>query len=308
MLVFVTTAAHAYTHEQVVPAATDLDIRLMSYEILLEQRSPVPATYVFTDMDRLSPPDLMRAASCFRRLRARGMRALNDPAKSRSRAGLLRDLHLAGVNCFNAYRVEEGRVPDRWPVFLRVEGSHGYPASDLVHSRTELSAAVSRAVRRGAPLSTLIAIEYAAQPVRPGLFRKLSLFRIGHSSVAHTCVHEDCWLVKYGRKGIAPPELYEDELRIVTQNPYWPELRRAFEIAGLDYGRADFGLVDDKVQIYEINSNPHIDFRTTHPSPRREQSYREFRNNYLAALRALDRDRHTEPREFPVHRTDKTFR
>jgi hypothetical protein len=289
MLVFVTTAEHAYTHEQVVQAAMDLEIRVISYETLLAQRLPAHATYVFTDMDRLSWADLRRAARCFRGLRARGMAVLNDPAKSRSRAGLLRALNSAGINSFNAYRIEEGREPERWPVFLRTEGSHSYPTSDLLHSPAELSAAISRTVERGTPLSTLIVIEYAAQPVRPRLFRKLALFRIGHSSVAHTCVHDDRWLVKYGRKGIAPPELYADELRIVTQNPYWPELRRAFEIAGLDYGRVDFGLVDGKVQVYEINSNPNVTFSTTHPSPHREDSYRIFRNNYLAALRALPR-------------------
>jgi hypothetical protein len=289
MLVFVTTTEHAYTHEQVVQAATDLEARVVSYETLLAQRLPEPATYVFTDMDRLSPPDLMRAAHCFRQLRTRGMHALNDPAKSRSRAGLLRDLFRAGINSFNAYRVEEGSTPNRWPVFLRVEGSHGFPSSDLLHSPAEFAAAVAQAVNQGAPLSLLIAIEYAAQPMHPRLFRKLSVFRIGQSSVAHWCVHEDRWLVKYGRKGIAPPALYEDELRIVTQNPYWPELRRAFEIAGLDYSRADFGLVDGKVQVYEINTNPNITFETTHPSPQREESYRIFKNSYLAALRALPR-------------------
>jgi hypothetical protein len=62
------------------------------------------------------------------------MAALNDPAKSRSRAGLLRSLNSAGINSFNAYRIEEGREPERWPVFLRTEGSHSYPTSDLLHS------------------------------------------------------------------------------------------------------------------------------------------------------------------------------
>jgi hypothetical protein len=54
MLVFVTTAEHAHTHEQVVQAATDPEIRVISYETLLAQRLPAHATYVFIDMDRLS--------------------------------------------------------------------------------------------------------------------------------------------------------------------------------------------------------------------------------------------------------------
>jgi hypothetical protein len=50
MLVFVTTAEHAYAHEQVVQAATDLETRVISYETLLAQRLPEPATYVFTGL------------------------------------------------------------------------------------------------------------------------------------------------------------------------------------------------------------------------------------------------------------------
>jgi len=53
------------------------------------------------------------------------------------------------------------------------------------------------------------------------------------------------------------PELYDEELRIVRENPYGSAVAAAFELAGIEYGRADFGLVDSKVQLYEINSNPH---------------------------------------------------
>lgn len=288
MIVFVTTAEHAYTHEQVVRSATDFEARVMSYETLFDARGLVRATYVFTDMDRLSPSDLMRAGRCFRQLQARGIRVSNDPARFHSRAGLLRRLYRLGINGFNAYRVEENCKPGRWPVFLRAEGAHGYPVSDLLHNPREIAAAVSRALNRGIPLSALIVIEYAAEPVQPGLFRKLSLFHIGGQSVAHTCVHEDRWIVKYGKKGIASEELYRDELRIVTDNPYWPGLQRVFEVGAIDYGRVDFGLVGGKVQVYEINTNPQVKFYTEHPSPLRMQSYREFKDNYLAALRMLD--------------------
>jgi hypothetical protein len=35
-------------------------------------------------------------------------------------------------------------------------------------------------------------------------------------------------------------------------------LRRVFDIAGIEYGRADWGIVAGKVQIYEINTNPYV--------------------------------------------------
>jgi hypothetical protein len=42
------------------------------------------------------------------------------------------------------------------------------------------------------------------------------------------------------------------------------------------------------VQVYEINTNPDIKFGDEHPVALRMESYRVFRDNYLAALRALD--------------------
>src|SRR5262249_7605081 len=62
----------------------------------------------------------------------------------------------------------------------------------------------------------------------------------------------------------------------------------AFELAGIEYGRADFGLVDGKVQLYEINSNPHMIFEGKHPSAVRQKAYRQFEQNYFDALRAID--------------------
>ena len=288
MIVFVTTAEHRYTHEHVVRQARHVEVSVTSYESLLRQKRFLQATYVFTDMDRLSPSALTRAALCFRNLQNSGMRVLNDPAGFHTRSGLLRRLHTLGINRFDAYRVEENREPQRWPVFVRAEGDHDYPISDLLNTPEELAMTISQAIDRGVPRSTLIIIEYAGEPVRPGLFRRLSLLRIGAGSVAHLCAHEDRWLVKYGKTGIATEELYRDELRIVCDNPYWPDLQRVFEVAAIDYGRVDFGLVGGSVQVFEINTNPNVTFHTEHPSAVRLESYRVFKANYFTALRALD--------------------
>ena len=63
-----------------------------------------------------------------------------------------------------------------------------------------------------------------------------------------------------------------------------------FDLAGVDYGRADFGLVGGRPQIYEINTNPEIKLR---PPPaklqRRNESVDLFRSNYLEAMRTIDR-------------------
>lgn len=290
MIVFLHTAEHVYTHRKVAQHIEGVRVERTHYGAAFSLRMLPRATYVFTDLDRLAYADLALAAELYRILKAGGARVLNDPARAQSRYGLLRCLFESGVNSFDAYRVEDRMQPERWPVFLRCEGGHEPPISDLLNDWGEVSHAVDRAISTGYPLQSLLIVEYAAEPALPGLYRKLATFRVGDASFADCCVHQDHWMVKYGKSGIAPHELYEDELRIAQENPHKDIITRAFSLAQIEYGRADFGLVDGKPQIYEINLNPTIGFPTEHPDPTRSLTYAVVKSNYLAALAELDTD------------------
>lgn len=289
MIVIVTTQQHSYTHKCLLEEA-DLNVRLASYSGLERNKHSMPvATYIFTDLDRLPLTSLQMAAQRYRQLRAAGLTVLNDPARTMKRFGLLRALNRSGINDFDAYSLESLGQPKRWPVFLRIEGDHERPLSGLLNSSEELDKTVQSLVNSGVPRSALIIIEYAAEPVAPGLFRKLSVFRIGDQMLGYTCVHDNQWLVKYGKKGIATEEMYEEEYRFVADNPFGPTLRKVFDLAGVEYGRADFGLVDGKPQIYEINTNPNM--KLTDPAAvnrRRNDSTELFRSNYISAMQAID--------------------
>lgn len=288
MIVFVSTERHRYTHRGVIEAAGGT-VKSASYEEMFNQEFLPRAAYVFTDMDRLSPRHLGQAARSYRMLREKGLPAYNDPARFLGRYGVLRRLHREGVNDFNAYRADSMEKPTRWPVFLRAEGDHKQPLSGLIDGQEELDQAIAKAIDDGAPVSTLLIVEYAAEEVRPGLYRKLSVFRVGERMVGFTCVHDDQWLVKYGKPAIAPPDLYEEEHRFVADNPFGEEMRRIFELVGLDYGRVDFGIVGGRPQIYEINTNPDVrlDPKSTGVALR-DQSNRLFKEKYLEAIAGLD--------------------
>ena len=193
------------------------------------------------------------------------------------------------MNDFDAYSVESLDRPKSWPVFLRLEGDHQRPLSGLLNTPEELDEALRSAVDSGVPRSALIIIEYAAEEVLPGLYRKLSVFRIGERMVGFTCVHDDQWLVKYGKPGIAPVELYEEEHRFVAENPFGEGMRRIFDLLDLDYGRIDFGIVGGRPQIYEINSNPDVKLDPKSNGVEwRDRSNRLFKENYLEAIAGLD--------------------
>jgi len=288
MIVFLATPEHGYPHLDVVAHSTLAKVELLPYPAAFSLSELPRATYVFTDLDRLSLPELRVAGELYRALQAGGAHTLNDPAHVPSRFGLLRMLYEAGINKFDAYRVEERVQPERWPVFLRCEGDHRAPLSGLLNDWTEACAAIARALDQGHPLPGLLLVEYAGEPVRPGIYRRLSGFQVGASRFAEYCVHDDNWLVKYGKLGLAPTDLYAEELRFAQTHPHADALAAAFALARIDYGRADYGIVAGKVQIYEINTNPVVKFASEHPSPMRVETYGIVKRNYLEALRLVD--------------------
>ncbi len=292
LILVITTREHSYTHNA-LHKRSGLDLDVISYEkILKRDRSPYPATHIFTDFDRLPLRQVQDAAALYRALKSAGVKVLNDPAGVCGRYELLRALHSKGLNSFNAYRADSLETPSRWPVFLRLDGTHAAPISGLLHNPAELEEAIERALEVGTPPNALLIVEYAGEPVRPGLFRKLSVFKVGEKLLGHTCVHEENWIVKYGQPGIAPAELYDEEYDLVANNPFTAAVEPAFQLAGIDYGRVDFGLVDGRPQIFEINTNPHVELDPkASPVERRNQSNALFKANYLEAMAAIDTER-----------------
>jgi hypothetical protein len=282
---------------------------VLSYDGLFRRRSLHPATYVFTDFDRLNFWDLQLAALAYNRIAAAGWQALNNPARARQRYALLRRLYAAGVNQFQVYRVETGEMPERYPVFMRGECAHQGPLSGLIADRHELEGAIETLIAAGHPEHHLIITEYAAEPIRPNLYRKYQMFRIGERVFPSFCFHNDTWAIKAGNPGIVGQELYEEENSILRQNPYGELVRRAFEVAQISYGRADFGIVGGKVQIYEINTNPHIGHGGSHPFLIREDTHNLAWNYYIEGLAAIDRNppRNREPGCDRVVLSDSAF-
>jgi hypothetical protein len=285
MIRFFVTRGHDYTLR---PVRKRLPVKAVSYDHLFRSPRLPSGTYIFADIDRLSFWDLELAAHAFLEMQRAGVRVLNNPARVKTRYALLRALHNAGLNDFNIYRADE--LPDliRYPVFLRKAQSHTSPLTDLLHDRRALDVEIEKAVAAGTPLELMVVTEFAAEPVREGLYRKLSAFRIGDEIIPHLSVHDTNWLVKYGQHGIAGEDWYQDELDVLKRNPHREHLQKVFEIAGIQYGRADFGIYKGRVQVYEINTNPALHEPGAHPSSTRVESMRLCWTSYLDSLRRLD--------------------
>jgi hypothetical protein len=229
-----------------------------TYDWLFRSWRLPPATYIFTGVDRLDPGERRLAAQFYRHINAQGegFRAMNDPAIGMGRYRLLRTLHERGINTFNAYLATERERPTRYPVFLRRNSASIKPLSDLLHSADEVEAAIASLIAAGEVAEDLLIIEYCAEEMAPGIFAKYSQFQVGTRSFPNAMLFSGGWFVKLGTQIEVPDELYHHDARNIETNPYAAQMARVFEIAGIEYGRADFGIVGGRVEVFEVNYNP----------------------------------------------------
>ncbi len=269
MIVVLTTASHRYTHTPML-GVLGLPLRVMGYDEAWRSCRLPRATYVFTDADRLGFWELELAARLYRALRRGGCRVLNDPARAPGRIGLLQRLQRAGLNSFGAWRLDACPAELPFPVFLRTDSAHRGVLGDLLHDRPALDRAVAAHLEEGVPMRELLVVEYRAEPVRPGLFHKRAMYRVGEVMVPSLGVFEPRWCVKYGEVGVAGEALYEAERLALARLDDAAAIRSAFELADIDYGRADYAVVNGRVEVYEINTNPQLPKDAAHPfAPRR---------------------------------------
>lgn len=265
MINFVTTRAHRYTLKKFRDGklgTVQFPFRHWSYERLFwASRVPV-ATWIFQDIERLSDHESRRAASIAQRLIDNRASVHNHPAYSLDRYGLQRALHAAGINSFETFRAHEKRTPQAWPVFVRPASDHRVLDGTLLNDAMELEGALARWQKQGFALKSLLIIGYRGEPDADGLWRKYSVYRVGKHIIPHHMMRQTSWMVKYGNFGVITEAhrwaLRKEEDTFVRGGQDPMELMEAFKAGGITFGRADYGIVQGRREIYEINTNPMI--------------------------------------------------
>ncbi len=286
-LISVTSAGHGYTLRLVAEALAARGLRheLWTYPQLFAAPSLPRATYIFTDFDRLHPWQIELAARFHARLRAEGQIVLNDPRRFLPRTALLRRLHRAGINRFGCWLPAEGEHPQRFPVFLRTIHAHRGVESDLLHDPAEAEAALTEALTRGRVISDLAFIEFAAEPSdETEHFRKHACYGIGGTMIRALSVTDTGWVAKHGVLGAASDADYAADLAEQRAYPHDGLMREVFALAGVEFGRIDYGMVAGRPQIYEINTNPAIAWTGSHSSADRLEVDRLIHEAVIEAL------------------------
>ncbi|MEM7582301.1 MAG: hypothetical protein AAF560_02890 [Acidobacteriota bacterium] len=244
-----------------------------------------PQIYVFTDIERLSRSETATAEDLFRRLEAHPDTALmlNHPVHSRRRLELLQTLKARGLNSFGVYPAAAGPTPVNWPVFVRDENEHGGSFSDLLQSQAELEAELSRLRPTG--LASKVVVEHCDTADAKGIIRKFGAFRIGDRIVARQIHFSRHWVVRV--PDLKAPWTAREELEYVEDNPRQQELMEIFELARIDYGRVDYSVLDGKIQVWEINTNPMVLIPKDRDDPLRFAAHDRFGQQLNATLSDL---------------------
>ncbi len=291
MIIFLTAPLHGHEVSELIDGsfAPGLpEIRSMDYTRALWAKELPGATYIFTDFERMFDWEQRCAAYLFRQLSSLGLRCLNDPARAMTRFELLRALHADGVNPFNVYRADDRPRPSGFPVFIRTEAAHDEPLSGLIADQAALHAALENLVAAGWPRRLLLVVEFCAEPIAPDRWRKHGTMRIGDDIFLIRNVIEADWVVKHGTVGLTTDAMFAEEYVAVHANPHAAALRPVFDLAGLEYGRADHALAQGRQVVYEINSHPQWHGAGTQRSPVRAAALAASSARAVQAFRAID--------------------
>jgi hypothetical protein len=265
-------------------------VRPRSYEDLAFGGALTPGTYLFSDLERLTPAQNDLATFVWRRLAERpdSFRALNDPSAALRRFDLLKRLHADGINNFQAHRLTSGTMPETFPLFLRRESEHDGAISEVIRSPDELKRAVDDALAKGVRREDLLAVEYCNTADETGLFRKYAAFRVGERMIPRHVLFSRNWVVKLA--DATEGAHCEEEQAYLKRNPHDAELRRIFDLAHIDYGRIDYSMLPDgRMQVWEINTNPTISVAPHKLAPERLVSQQTFMKQLKSAWEAIDR-------------------
>jgi hypothetical protein len=232
---------------------------------------------------------------------------LNDPRRVLLRFELLHRMAEVGLNAFRVYRTDQVDEIERFPVFVRHIHRHTGPSTRLVRGHDDLRRVLKALRIRGRRLREHMIVEFCDVSDSVGLFRKYAAFRVGRHIIPSHVFASRSWALKSSDNAPTEASIHE-ELQFQRENPHADWLTRVFDLAGIEYGRIDYGVLDGMPQVWEINLNPTIgraegQSRQTGLAPPLKALRDGGREAFHARLRTaiLELDSHAQGGELEAH-------
>jgi len=235
-------------------------IRIIYYDDLKELLNLKTSAIIFSDFDRLNSFQLEEVKKIFTQIKVKypQLILINDPSKVKLRFELLKQLKKTGINNYDVFRSIEPLVNLSYPVFLREENNHTGALSELIYDFKSLEKNILALNLQGYPTKNLLAVEYANVVTTGGIYKKYSALKVMDNIYPRQLDYNMHWMVKSNICfDTYPVEDYLKEFEIyMNENPHKDWLDQIFNIAGIDYGRIDYGVYEGKPIVWEINLNP----------------------------------------------------
>jgi hypothetical protein len=201
---------------------------------------------------------------------------------------LLSLLHAEGINPYNVYRADMLPRPQRFPVFVRPETAHAGAPPPLLHGQAELDRHLETLRENNVPLRGLLVVEYAAEPFAPGFWRRYRTINIGGRIQVARAACAQHWYVAGDGVRLRTNAILREEHAVVAENRFAAELRRVFELAKIEWGRADHATFNGRQIVYGIDTNPTIRASGAQRSTLRAQSAALARTAMVEGLRGIN--------------------
>ena len=232
---------------------------LLTYEELTRGKALPIGTYIFSAIDRLFPCERELAARFGQELSAASSNIimLNHPGRVLCRYELLRKCFALERNRYDVYRATNLDRCQKFPVFIRPENEHKGSITRLLYTRRELIRELVIAMIKGYRLRDLIIVEYCHTADSSGVFRLHCASIVGDQIIPQVVVHNRNWISKWDGR-LVDKDKAREQLNYVETNPHAAWLKETFQLARINYGRIDYGLMNGVPQVWEINTNPTI--------------------------------------------------
>jgi hypothetical protein len=269
-----------------------LEIIPVTYEALSKKTYYPNGTYLFSDIELLNGSLQQKAMSIWNYCKEKGYASINCPDKSLKRFELLKILHKKSINPFNIYKLTDEYSLLNFPVFVRKADDHQGPQSALLHNTEQLEKVVLNLKNKNEHTDDWIITEFLDTADEKKIYRKYAAFIVNNTIVASHLYCSDQWSIKY-KQSLPTEEFIKEESEYVRTNPHEQQLKKIFEMAEIEYGRVDYSIVDNKINVWEINTNPMIIALGDYNDVKRKESNLFFFNNISKHLRILCRDHKT---------------